>query len=455
MSAAKRARLIGGSSSQSSRSPQPSQTLETLPPEVLELVLRQLSLREVSHSVRLVSRRCSRISTSVLNAAFLGAGSRLEGAMSHVEARMPRVTTESELLGCSRAFNALELIRAQYRMLRAVTWRYTHPPGRENAGVHLCFYAGSLLDELDRLVRLARSRPLSFGGMSHSGDSGVSRFIGMCKRFMNYFEKVSERRVNKSALVSGCKAVDVLDCLAEGRHVLAFRVGSGRTGGGRGTGAVSMRLRYVMRRAWFTCLEVPSPPDENSWRDEQRFMYLRLRRLVGSVNEHLFEKSHYDRERLLHSPALPVPRAPPASTYSGYGEYGGQFFYYGNMNKYAFESKFKAVNTGDWEDPEDPEDLEDPDGVQDREEDRAVQNAPSFDLVIGVELRCSPELAPLAVRAALKLDDLETSGTVNNSRPELYLRLNVACPASVTNRLPGNFTWELKAPRRSRRSRTN
>lgn len=45
-------------------------------------------------------------------------------------------------------------------------------------------------------------------------------------------------------------------------------------------------------------------------------------------------------------------KPPPASTYSGYGEYGGQFFYYGNMSKYAYENKFKyarssnAENTG-------------------------------------------------------------------------------------------------------------
>ncbi|XP_012269675.3 uncharacterized protein LOC105693970 [Athalia rosae] len=445
MSAAKRPRVASSTSYNRQPNLRRTQTLDTLPPEVLEMVLRLLPLCEVAQSVRLVSQRCLIVSTSVLNAAFLTTGVRLEETMSYVEANMPRVTTESELLACSRAFNALELVRAQYRMLRAVTWRYTHPPRRENPP-KLCFYAGTLLDELDRLLRVARARPLALGGMGQNSEFGVGRFVSLCKRFMNYFEKVSERRVNKSALVSGCKAVDVLDCLAEGRHVLAFRISSER--GGYGGSAVCMRLRYVMRRAWFTCLEVPTAPDENSWRDEQRFMYLRLRRLVGSVNDHLFEKSHYDRERLLRSPALPSPRAPPASTYSGYGEYGGQFFYYGNMNKYAFESKFKTSATGDWEDPENPEDPENLDDADDLDDERGG-GSPCFDLVVGVELRCSPELAPLAVRAALRLDDLENS-TAANSKQELYLRLNVVCPASVTNRLPGNFTWELKAPRRGR-----
>lgn len=54
-----------------------------------------------------------------------------------------------------------------------------------------------------------------------------------------------------------------------------------------------------MKRAWFTSLDVSKKAEENSWRDEQRFMYLRLRRLVGSVNEHLFENLHYEHELLL------------------------------------------------------------------------------------------------------------------------------------------------------------
>lgn len=185
--------------------------------------------------------------------------------------------------------------------------------------------------------------------------------------------------MRRSALVSGCKAIDVLDCLAVGREVTAFRVSSGRTRSsrsleesngtssgekmvlsrGNGGSIVTMGLRYVLRRAWFTCLQVPSAPDENSWREDQRFMYLRLRRLVGSVNEHYFEKCHFERDLLLRTSSVVAvgderrralrlgasqpPRPPPASTYSGYGVYSGRFFYYGNMNKYAYESKFKDV----------------------------------------------------------------------------------------------------------------
>ncbi|KAK2578769.1 hypothetical protein KPH14_008874 [Odynerus spinipes] len=403
-------------------------TLDTLPPEVLEVVLRLLPLHDVATAVRLVSRRCLNVATIVLNASFLTAGTRLENAMKHVDTMITKVKTGTDLLTLSRAFNILEMVMAQYKMLRAVTWRYTHPSKPEKF-LRLCFYAGSLLDNLYDLLRRAIDCPASLFG-SQGPDPSIACFVSDCKRFMNYFEKVSERRVNRSVLVSGCKAVDVLDCLVEGRQVLSFKILSNE---GRKNDIISMKLKYVMKRTWFTCLEVPSMPDENSWRDEQRFMYLRLRRLVGSVNEHHFENLQYERELLSQGSTIPPPRAPPASMYSGYGEYGGQFFYYGNMNKYAYENKFKSLSVIDHEDAE--------------VEIEEIHGTPFFDLVINVELKCSPELAPFSVRTLLRSDELEIH-TKTLNRPEFYLKLDITCPASMANRLPGNFTWKLNSSRR-------
>ncbi|KAG7211802.1 hypothetical protein KM043_011033 [Ampulex compressa] len=413
-----------------------SYTLDTLPPEVLEMILRLLPLHDVASAVRLVSRQCRTVATTVLNGAFLAAGVRLQRTMKRIEGTIPHCRMATDLLRNIGAFHALELINAQYKLLRAVTWRYTHPPTRQKYP-RLCFYGGSLLDDLNDILHRALKRPASLAG-PRGVDQCVTCFVALCKRFMNFFEKVSERGINRSALVSGCKLVDLLDCLIEGREVLSFKESSKK---GHKNGIVSMRLKYVMKRTWFTCLEVPIADDENSWRDRQRFMYLRLRRLVGSVNDHLFEKLHYDHDVLIQrkklvpictwqGPSINYPRPPPASTYSGYGEYGGQFFYYGNMNKYAYKSKFKLV---DYEEA--------------TTETEEVTNAPCFDLVIGVELRCSPELAPLAAMKVLKFDDLENIDTLTSKHQGLFLRLNIMCPASMANRLPCNFTWELRSPR--------
>lgn len=109
--------------------------------------------------------------------------------------------------------------------------------------------------------------------------------------------------------------MDILDCLLDGREMLRFKLLPGR---GKRHSTVSMSMRYVMKRAWFTCLEVPGPEDEDSWRDQQRFMYLRLRRLVGSVNEHLLDNIHYEREKLMRTTELlPMPTPPSISIYSG------------------------------------------------------------------------------------------------------------------------------------------
>ncbi|XP_039312832.1 uncharacterized protein LOC105202213 isoform X2 [Solenopsis invicta] len=330
-------------------------TLDTLPPEIFSIILKMLPLHDVACTVRLVSRRCYDIAATVLNSEFLIAGTRLRIAMKRTEDLKKSVKTGMELLECNKIFNALELIWLQYRMLKAVTWRYTH---------------------------------------------------------------------SSSALVSGCKLVDVLDCLEEGRQVLSFRTSS-RTG----NPMICMHLKYVLKRAWFTCLRVPNASNEYCWRDKQRYMYLRLRRLVGSYNKHLFHKLHYERKLILRT-------APPAWTYSGYGEYGGQFFYYGNMSKYAYENRFRharvrsAENTG-------------------RELEEATNRPPCFDVIIGVQLRCSPELAPLTAKMNLKTDTFE--GCDTNSPQELYLKLNIKCAISKINRLPNTFTWEVHGRRKNRR----
>ncbi|XP_025261715.1 uncharacterized protein LOC105249738 [Camponotus floridanus] len=400
-------------------------TLDTMPPEVLSIILRMLSLHDVACTVRLISRRCFDIAATVLNSEFLVAGTKLEAAIKRTESLLNNVKSDTELLEYNNIFNALEIIRSQYQMLRAVTWRYTHP--RSRGSPISCFYGGRILDNLNCLLQTVLDSGRIPTNVFNYLDLQI--FIRSCENFMDHFEKITERRVNRSALVSGCKIVDVLDCLGEGRQLLSLRTSS-RTG----NPMVSMQVKYVLRRTWFTCLQVPNVNNEHCWRDRQRYMYLRLRRLVGSFNKHLYHKLHYERKVLLRATAssLPPRKPPPASTYSGYGEYGGQFFYYGNMSKYAYENKFRYARSSN---------VENTSGEFEEEANRPHR----FDLVIKVELRCSPELAPLSTRTSLKVDDLEDRGV--NSRQELYLKLSTRCMASKANRLPGDFTWEVRGPR--------
>ncbi|XP_063975745.1 uncharacterized protein LOC135161762 [Diachasmimorpha longicaudata] len=402
-------------------------TLETLPPEVLETILGFLPMQTVAGTFRLVSRHCQLVANMLLNGAFFSAGHRLESTLNFAKERIYTAKNNTDLLVFTKAFNILELVHMQYRLLRAVTWRYTHPP-RPERFPRLCFYPGGLLDQLNRILYLTKAQPASLIG-PNGPEAIISSFSHFCKRFMNYFEKVSERKFNRSLLISGCKAVDILDCLAEGRKILSFRVTPGR--GNRGS-IVCMRLQYTMRRTWFTCLQVPCTVDEGSWRDEQRFMYLRLRRLVASVNEHYYEGKHFGREISIQTRTAVTPQVILPSTYSGYGEYGGKFFYYGNMNTQAYTTK--------WHRPaESEEHLEYP---EEQRKDKKL--FPTYDLVIGIELRCSPELAPLIIRPILRSDDVDNNRPLSHN-PEMYLKMTVNCPASRANRLPGHFVWEQRA----------
>lgn len=121
---------------------------------------------------------------------------KLDGIIKRNENVMKTTKTDAELFACSKALDALELIKAQYKMLRAVTWRYTHPPTKQQKFPRLCFYAGSLLDNLNELLSQISKYHSSIIG-PRTAESTISSFIAICKRFMNFFEKVSERRVNR------------------------------------------------------------------------------------------------------------------------------------------------------------------------------------------------------------------------------------------------------------------
>ncbi|XP_034942427.1 uncharacterized protein [Chelonus insularis] len=406
--------------------------VDILPSEIQEMIFKFLPLQMIATNIRLVSRQWLTVASTVLNGAFYSAGCRLNTILDQTNSKIAELENMTELQNNMRTLNILELIQAQYKMLRAVTWRYTHPP-RPQKFQRLCFYAGSLLDELNNLLYLASTQPAAL--YSPDGPSvRVEKFFGLCKHFMNYFERVSERKVNRSVLVSGCKVVDILDCLGEGRQVLAFRLTTGR--GHRGN-VLCMRIRYVMQRTWLTRLKVPRVANETSWRDKQRFMYMRLRRIVQNVNDHHYEDLHYERGLTAlqkttydNSTSLPMPKLPTPSLYSGYGEYGDEFFYYGNMNKRAYANKFnKFFDSDDYHE----------------NSSTSTKETPPFSLIICVELRCSPELAPLAVRPILNSDDLDNQTLSHN--PEFYLKMEITCPASLKNKLPGHFIWEQRTPR--------
>ncbi|XP_052130628.1 uncharacterized protein LOC113217758 [Frankliniella occidentalis] len=166
------------------------------------------------------------------------------------------------------------------------------------------------------------------------------------RRFMDHFEKVLEMPTEPGWL-PGAKALDVLDCALDvRRRVLKEAVEVGPAGGR----LLHLRLRYSMPRAYFVALPLGEEVSEASRapqkggagggsssrdsREERRLVFLRLRRLVQHHNEYTLQKLHRDREEALcgrvSSMVLPT-------SFAGYGESGGRFFYYGNLNEGAYD----------------------------------------------------------------------------------------------------------------------
>lgn len=83
------------------------------------------------------------------------------------------------------------------------------------------------------------------------------------------------------------------------------------------------------------------------WREHQRYMYMRLRRLVVTHTELQMNEFQYLREHQLMQNSLYFVPRPRSFIYSGYGEEDNNFFFYGVMNqrKYALRRKDFFLNT--------------------------------------------------------------------------------------------------------------
>jgi hypothetical protein len=104
----------------------------------------------------------------------------------------------------------LRFFVVQYRLLRAVTWRYVS--SHYSGSVPLsCFYGGRLLDKFLRILQLA----CESSGDVKFGSYNVRWISDLCTRFMDHFEDITEPQFNTDYSVSGSKIIDLLDCIMD------------------------------------------------------------------------------------------------------------------------------------------------------------------------------------------------------------------------------------------------
>jgi hypothetical protein len=88
-----------------------------LPTEVLVLIFKNCSCREVAERLRPVCKRFSAVAALVLNSELWTMGKRIGRSMDAVELQMTRTRTASQYLTLNRIFNVLEMVGSRVNSL--------------------------------------------------------------------------------------------------------------------------------------------------------------------------------------------------------------------------------------------------------------------------------------------------------------------------------------------------
>lgn len=115
-----------------------------LPTEVLVLIFKNCSSREVAEQLRLVCRRFSQVAALVLNSELSTLGKRIGRTMDAVEERVNRTQTVSQFLTLNRIFGVLEMVRSRVSSL-------------SESSLQLLFSVSKLLVLVIKIIRHTRT----------------------------------------------------------------------------------------------------------------------------------------------------------------------------------------------------------------------------------------------------------------------------------------------------------
>ncbi|KDR18809.1 uncharacterized protein LOC110830511 [Zootermopsis nevadensis] len=347
----------------SQREPKPSGLhITDLPPVVLARIFEHCSYDVLARRVRLVCKRFCEVATSVLNRGFSTLGQKIDRAMvdavSHFEEGrtleellvknypftlatqdvLPSIgqcrSTEQQLL-MDQHYIALMLMKGQYRELRAFNWRHIYSP-HSGSGHPACFYAGSLLDDFLRFLRIAHHWPIHLG-LAMLNSSEKNEFPKLCTRrfiFTKHFEKRT-KTFKRDYSISGAKLIDFCHNLTRKYvrmipHEQAVMV--------NGT-ECHIEAHYRMPYTWLNFLP-SSHAQPNQWSEDPRSIYLRMRQLINGRNHFFLEEVHHGKEMLITKPpyALELKYIVPSLHNAAHRNYGYLFFI-GLIRRSAFDEE--------------------------------------------------------------------------------------------------------------------
>ncbi|CAG9824702.1 unnamed protein product [Phaedon cochleariae] len=167
----------------------------------------------------------------------------------------------------------------------------------------------------------------------------VIKIIQMTKSFCVHFDKINEEPLGDSLVASGCKIVDIVKCSKFSQELLSTENSS--------KDYFRAEYSFYFRNTWFVALPIHGTR-EMDLSQKQRMMHMRLRRIILAHNDMYTQQAQYERELLLRrDPDVRIKR-PGNNVYTGYGDVGNVFFYYGVLtirNSTAMKITMKTKRT--------------------------------------------------------------------------------------------------------------
>lgn len=414
-----------------------------LPTEVLCQILKFVSFQDLGYNVRLVSRRFKEVAEDLMSVTFKLLEKKIKNLLKFTLEAVQVAEGDSEIKCYCRLINMLEILNFQQAVVMSTIWRYVYNNRYDTYKSSM--YAGILLDTYDQFLKKFVHTPDQLYtpvlGRDYAMPSEVTAIIQMTKSFCLHFEKTNEEIANNSLMVSGSKMLDLLDTASFAQKDVIHEKVDGEV--------FKARYNYFFNNSWFVVLNVQSEK-QMTWKQRQRMMHMRIRRILLAHTEMFMQQYQYEREAMLRNSgdgSVKLKR-PSNNVYTGYGDIQDKFFYYGVMNDGAYSQKF---HPNDLTNDEDIEDLPEDDPVDLRDEHSGSEDSsslvePYLGTHVDVKVSCPLSHAPMAY-----LDGKyppETGEKVpkmcRQENEKFSLKLKFFCPGAKYPRLPTTYIYKFK-----------
>ncbi|CAG9865140.1 unnamed protein product [Phyllotreta striolata] len=393
-----------------------------MPVEVLQAIFKYIPHHELSQNVRLVNNRFKIIAEDVLNCSFRYLDKRLNHLILMTDLSLSYTQDDMEMKCIVKLLNMLEILNLQYSIIVSTIWRYVYNSFYKTT--KKCMYAGRLIDEyfnfIDNFLHCPNILYSPAVVKDYALPTVVSSIMQLTKQFCIHFDKISEETMPDCLVCSGCKILDLVDCAKYTQKHVTSEIHS--------SNYFIAEYTYYFRNSWFIAIPVQTSKDMD-WNQKQRMMHMRLRRLVLAHNDMFLQLDQYQREVSLRpDPAVGRTKRPGNNVYTGYGDIGDTFFYYGVMNDGAYLQKFQqGINEEEVE-------------LREPHEDNPFQ-AGHLGFKMHVDVRCPLSYAPWNFLKGLSDDELEKLVKKRKTSGPVQIKVTFECEGAARARLPTRYQY--------------